>query len=173
VVPVVGERKAIIIAVMFSLFLVGSLSGIVFASSENWVEVARFSGDNLGPHTTESFTCEHDEFRVIWECVPNVDFNLSTFIMNVETVESFNKRVDGVVNIGSDVLNGTLYITDNFGIYCLAMVSNVQKYTIIVEQNIDSIPEFPSWIILPIFATATVAALVIKKRINHPLVKVS
>ena len=141
----------------------GSLSGIVFASSENWVEVVRFSGDNLGPHTTESFTCEHVEWRVRWECVPNVDFNLSTFIMNVETVESFNKRVDGVVNIGSDVLNGTLYITDNFGIYCLAIVSNVQNYSIIVEQNIESIPEFPSGFIFIFILVASLTIVLTKK----------
>ncbi len=163
--PVVGERKAVIIAVLFSLFLLGSMSGVAFASSENWIEVARFSGENLGYHTTESFTCEHVEWRVIWECVPNIDFNSSTFIINVETVESFNKRVDGAVNIGSDVLDGILYINDSFGTYCLAMVSNVQNYTIIVEQNIDSIPEFPSWIILPLFLVVTFVAILAKKRL--------
>jgi len=30
------------------------------------------------------------------------------------------------------------------------------------------IPEFPSWIILPLFLTATLFALIIKKRLFHP-----
>jgi len=139
---------------------------IHLVKADYWVEVVRFTGENLGYHTTESFSCEYDEWRVRWECVPNVDFNLSTFIMNVETVESFNKRVDGVVNIGSDVLNGTLYINDNFGRYCLAIVSNVPKYTIIVEQNIDSIPEFPSMIpMLLILVVLTVTLVIYKHRL--------
>ena len=164
--PELRNIKGAIIAVLFSLFLLGSMSGVAFASSENWIEVTRFSGENLGHHTTESFTCEHVEWRVRWECVPFVDFNLSTFIINVETVESFNKRVDGAVNIGSDVLDGVLYINDSFGTYCLAMVSNVPNYSIIVEQNIDSIPEFPSWIILSIFITSTLVILIVRQKIR-------
>ena len=163
--PVVGKRNGTIITVLISLFLLGSTSGIAFVSSGNWVEVTRFTGDRIGISTLESFTCEHDEWRIIWEYVPNIDSNWSVFSIYVEAAGFLHKRVDSVVNTGSEVTNGTLYINDNNGTYYLNIISNVPRYTIIIEQNIDSIPEFPSWIILPLLLTVTLVIMVGKQRL--------
>jgi len=38
----------------------------------------------------------------------------------------------------------------------------------LIKTDAQGIPEFPSWTILPIFLTATLFALIIKKRLFHP-----
>jgi hypothetical protein len=40
-------------------------------------------------------------------------------------------------------------------------------YVWIIKTDIDGIPEFPSWIMLPLFLVATLFAVVFKKRLTH------
>ena len=42
--PVLGERRAAIIVLLFCFCLLVFPSGVVFASSSDWVEVARYDG---------------------------------------------------------------------------------------------------------------------------------
>jgi len=42
-------------------------------------------------------------------------------------------------------------------------VTNTQGYTTIIEQDLDSIPEFPSFLILPLFMIATLLAAIVYK----------
>ncbi|MEJ2281894.1 MAG: hypothetical protein P8X97_08350, partial [Candidatus Bathyarchaeota archaeon] len=53
--------------------------------------------------------------------------------------------------------SGTFYMKIDSGLS--------DSYTIIVEQNIDSIPEFPSWTILPIVLIITFFSIIIKKQL--------
>ena len=56
--------------------------------------------------------------------------------------------------------NGTEYIHDKNGTFHLEIISTAQSYTLIIEQNLESIPEFPSWapmlIVLLIIAIVSV-----------------
>ena len=54
-------------------------SQFVFAASENWSEVTRFSGTGALT-TTDPFTCDHVEWRIRWELEPQSDFYQHTFI---------------------------------------------------------------------------------------------
>lgn len=40
-----------------------------------------------------------------------------------------------------------------------------EQKILVVRTNIQGVPEFPSWIILPLFLTATLSAIVFKKRL--------
>ena len=165
--PIVGERKAVIITVMFSLLLLGSISGIAFASSDNWVEVARFEGNESTQ--TESFTCDHVEWRIRWEYVPSFQptesIFFSVFTYPREEGVRGSMYVNSIIEIGSEKRSGTSYIHDYQSTFFMIInVIGTENYTIIVEQNIDSIPEFPSWIIFPIFLTATLIGVIYKKR---------
>ncbi len=100
------ERKVAIIAILCSLFLLGSMSGIAFVSSR-------------------------------------------------------------------EEENGTLYMDDSAGIFHLWIDPSSSNWELIVEQNIDSIPEFPSWTILPLFLAATAFALAVRKRGLHNISKPS
>ena len=133
-----------------------------------WVEVARFIGDSPMLGDTEHFIIDHIEWRIRWEYAPRPnEEDLSVFQIYVETYEEFHKRVDSVLNWGSGVYTGTLYISDDYGQYFLMRLSNVPSYTIIVEQNIESIPEFPSWIILPLLLVGTLMITVYKKKLRQ------
>ncbi|WNZ30140.1 MAG: hypothetical protein IAX21_04620 [Candidatus Bathyarchaeota archaeon] len=157
----------IISSLMTVLFLSTCIPNAVFASSENWVEVMRFSENSSWLGETDPFIIDHVDWRIKWEYVPRPnEENLSVFQVYAETHEDFHKRVDSIVNWGSGIYNGTLNITDDFGKYKLFIISNVPSFSIIIEQNIDSIPEFPSWIVLPLFLIATLSLIAARKKLK-------
>ncbi len=163
-----GERKVAIVAVLFSLFISGSMSGVVFASSGNWVEVIRFEGNESTQ--TESFTCDHVEWRIRWEYVPSFQptesIFFSVFTYPREEGVRGSMYVNSIIEIGSEKRSGTSYVHDYQSTFFMIInVIGTENYTIIVEQDIGSIPEFPSWIILPLFLIVTFVAILAKKRL--------
>jgi len=63
--------------------------------------------------------------------------------------------------LGVVVLNDTLYAIGGYQIDSDAYVSKNERYT-----PAGYIPEFPSWIILPLFLTATLAVTIYKKKLT-------
>ena len=55
-------------------------------------------------------------------------------------------------------MNGTFYLS--------IQTVNARYYNVVIEQNIESIPEFPSWIILPLLLVVTFVAILAKKRLH-------
>ena len=164
-VPLVGKRQASIIAILVSLFLFGSMSDAAFASSGNWVEVSRFNGTIWGG-STEPFTCDHVDWRIKWSYEPTPgDTSVFPLRFRFNVVEVGGKLVEFFIP-PSNQIGGTLNINQTGEFYIAIDTMYVENYTVIVEQNLESIPEFPSWIILPLFLIATVFALVIKKKIS-------
>ena len=170
----VGERKAVIILLLilcpaFSVFS----SNIAFASSENWVEVVRFYWSGAGPHEyriTEPFTCDHVDWRIRWEFYFDHTHFPEFGHFSVRTYPRGENRSDinSISVDGFGERNGTSYIINNKGEFYMRIstLSVVTSYTIIVEQNIDSIPEFPSWApMLLTLITLTVILAVYRKRV--------
>jgi hypothetical protein len=152
-----------------SLLLIFVVPGIVFASSSNWVEVIRFTGSGTEHYTTDYFTCEHVEWRIRWEYTPNPAlpmfalFNVYTYPQGEDTL-----YIDDIIKTGTNDINGTSYIHNNDGtFYSKINIAFTESYTIIIEQDLNSIPEFPSWIVLPLFLCATILALIFRKRLHH------
>ena len=87
-----GRRKGTIVAVLICLFLLGTMSGVVFALSGNWVEVVRFTGTSGEVPNTESFTCEYVDWRIRWDCTPRKD-GLTAFTIDVQTNDVSNQQV--------------------------------------------------------------------------------
>ena len=134
----------------------------VFASSSNWSEVARFTYLGTVTQTTASFTCENVEWRIRWEYVeaPRTYFNFDVYPLGEE--------VNFIVSVDPEggETSGITYINNNAGTFYMKINSSSgESYTVIVEQDLNSIPEFPSWIILPLLLTATLATLVLRKRL--------
>ena len=149
-------------------FLIILTSGIVFASSNNWSEVTRFSGSGTEHYTTDYFNCEHVEWRIRWEYVPHPAFPLLA-LFNVYTYPQGEDvlYIDDIIKTGANDINGTSYIHNNDGtFYSKINVALTESYTIIIEQDLNSIPEFPSWIILPALLVASIFALVFRKRLR-------
>ena len=165
--PLVGVRKVAIVALLFSLFLSGSMSGVVFASSGNWVEVIRFEGNESTQ--TESFTCDHLEWRIRWEYVPSFQLTESIFFSVFTYPREEGVRgsmyVNSIIEIGSEKRSGTSYVHDYQSTFFMIInVIGTENYTIIVEQDIGSIPEFPSWTPLILLSVVVIVLTLVYKR---------
>ena len=140
---------------------------IVSATPANWSEVIRFTGSGTEQYTTEYFTCDHVEWRIRWEYVPDPDypeyaaFSVYTYPQGEDTL-----FVDSIVKTGSEDTSGVSYIHNNKGTFYMKInVANTQNYTIIVEQDLDSIPEFSSiLILLPPFMLVTLLAVMVLRK---------
>jgi len=149
----------------FTVRIEKSMGYIPEPPSDNWVEVTRFIGTK--GFTTDVFVCDHVEWRIRWEFDPGHWHFADLYTLQVttykegESTKYFNQIREppgGNLN-GVELLNqsGTFYLEISSGL--------IDSYTIIIEENIDSIPEFPSWIILPIFLTATLIVTLARKRL--------
>ncbi len=162
------KRRAAIISVIFFLFLVGSASGVSDDPTlGNWVEVIRFEGkDSM---QTELFTCDCPEWRIRWEFDPgHFHFfpEMYSFSFTTYPQDEYINYVDSVSQMGNESRSGTSYIHNNGTFFMRIKTGAIDSYTIMVEQNLESIPEFPSWTILPLLLTATLVALVYRKRLH-------
>ena len=148
-VPLVGDKRATLIVVLFCLSLLVSTSGVALASSENWVEVTRYTGSGTELRKTDYFTCDQSEWRIRWEYVPDSQYS-SLISFSVYTYPKMEgdrgPTYANIINkVGIENTNGTSYIHDYPGTFYM-YINNVgtESYTIIVEQNSEYIPEFPS-----------------------------
>ena len=79
-----------------------------------------------------------------------------------------NQTIGGYSNSGKlNITEGIYNLTDYEGEFHLFIGTSGGYYSIIVEQNLESVPEFSAWLILPIFLTATLGVMVFKKRVFH------
>jgi hypothetical protein len=139
-------------------------------STDEWVEVTRFIGTK--GFTTDVFVCDYPEWRIRWEYDPGHwhfpimhEFQAITY-----PEESSAITVDMISGTPGVSQNGINYVHENPGRFYMKISTGiVESYTIIVEQNIEStssIPEFPSWTILPLILTAAVVAAIFRKRLT-------
>ena len=161
---VVGIRKATVSSMEFSLVLLGSLLSNVFAFSNNWVEIARFTENEY--IQTESFKCDYVEWRIRWNFSTVFRMHqrtLGIFGMNVFEKErkSLVSSFGGEPTIGSE--NGILSLSENGTFFLQIFALNINDYSIIIEQNIESIPEFPSCILLSLFLIFSFSIIILRK----------
>jgi hypothetical protein len=156
---------------VISLFFLSNVTtaGIVFASSSDWSEVTRFTGSGTEYPTTDFFTCEHAEWRIRWEYVPNPGFPFAIFSVYTYSQGEDTLYIDSIIKVGANDTNGTSYIHEKDGtFYSKINVANTESYIIIIEQDLNSIPEFPSWIIFPLFLVATLVSIIVRKKLRRP-----
>lgn len=139
---------------------------VVFASSENWVEVTTLTGAG-GIGSTKSFTIDHVDWRIKWEIAPGNSSERTAFLaylFPVTGIKGSEPWFEQIELYGTEETTGILTIYNNTGsFYMDVLTGNVDYYKMIIEQNIDSVPEFSSLIILPLFAVVTLAVTVCKK----------
>jgi hypothetical protein len=135
-----------------------------FPFSVNWVEVTRFTENS--EFLNRTFTTEHAEWRIRWEYEPDpeVPEEQPALYVYVWDQEYPNRYFETILKEGTNETSGTLYFNNRTGTFFLGVIRTVKSFTLIIEQNIDSIPEFPSWIILPAFLVATFLAIMFRKR---------
>ena len=82
-----------------------------------------------------------------------------------EEEETYSVTVGSIIKSGTEETNGILYINGFNGTFYMDIVSNADSYIIIIEENLDSIPEFPSWTILPLLLATTLTVIVYRKKL--------
>ena len=145
-------------------------------SSANWAEVISFSGDAYEqPHELETFTCDYVEWRIRWEYEPNTEPGYSGVPQYKNgmplSISNENTNLTPYWYFFYDTgvepqKNGTTYFHDRAGNFQMKIDDDVQDFTIIVEQDLNSIPEFPSWLIVPLFLIVTLSGVILRKKIK-------
>ena len=92
--PVVGNRKAVGSALFFSLFLLGSMSSVVFSSSGNYVEVARYTSSGPNLVFGEPFIITHQEWRIRWQNNHYFTFGDQSFFYVIRTEDNVPERLN-------------------------------------------------------------------------------
>ena len=173
-VPEVG-RKVTIIAVLFSILISCSESCLCFEPTYepypgNWVEVIRFESSNYSPQA-EPFTIDCPDWRIRWEFVTLENWVWPFVFLNI-TVYPEGETANYVAQINGTGGGGIRYILDNPGTFYMKIRGGViESYTIIIEQNIDSIPEFPSWTILPLLIVVTLVGVTVRNKIRKKVLE--
>lgn len=153
----------------FTVRVEKSMGYVAESPSDNWIEVTRFTGTK--GFTTNTFTCDHTEWRIKWEFDPGHWHFAEMHTLHVTTYKEgesttyFNQIIEppGGNRQGVELLNqsGTFYLEIGSGL--------IDNYTIIVEENIESIPEFPSCIVLSLLLIATLTIEVYRKKCGGDL----
>ena len=159
---VVGEKKTVVSLLMLGLLLLTFIPSVVFGSSADWVEVARFTETGQGSTKTETFECSHVDWRIRWSFTSSI--NEPPLMFSITVYNSSGRIVDFFVTASGK--SGTLNYNTTGSFYLSIGDLYVQNYEIIVEQNIDSIPEFPSWAILPLLVISTLVAITARNKLR-------
>jgi hypothetical protein len=111
----------------------------------NWVEVARFNG-TIWAEYTEHFKIDYFDWRIKWSYTPRLSDTINPYIFRLDV-----KNASGYIVkllFASNQISGTLNMNQTGDYYLYIDPMHAENYSITIEQNIDSIPEFPSMPIL-------------------------
>ncbi len=145
------RKSVIIVFLVSSRILFTLLNNIAAASSGEWIEITRFNQNSRFLH--ETFTIEHVEWRIKWEYepTPEIPKEQPALYVYVWDQEFPDKYFETIQKKGSHETRGILYIHNRSGTFSLGVIRTIPRFQLRIEQDITSIPEFQSWIILPVF----------------------
>lgn len=153
-----------ILCFVFLLFLLSS--NVALVKSASWSEVTRFS--DLGDYTTDYFNCSHVVWRINWNYTPSLsDPTRAGFVVKVYP-RNQSVSIASILQIGNTTTKGTSYIQNQQGTFYLTIdITNLEHYTVVIEQDIESIPESSPIVLLLLFATGIVVAMILARRQGH------
>jgi len=137
-----------------------------FPEEGNWWSQA--AGATTGVMAAEQIYVFFGRYPSYSTLVPNLAYEPSTDPWTVAAAVPTYRQ-----NFGVTVLNDTLYV---IGGRSYEYPFSSDNYFYVTEEAVNEqytpigyIPEFPSWIILPLVITATLVAVIYKKRLNKKL----
>jgi hypothetical protein len=165
----VGDKKGTLIVLLFCFCLIVPTSSVVFASSDNWVEVVTFH-NIVGFWATPRFNVFHDDWRIKWEIYPSNGSESPSLTVRVyhDMDHQGNEIISSLTTHETTGISNIYNASGKF--FLVVQTTNTNSSSIlIIEQNTDSIPEFPSWVALPLFLAATLVALFYRRRVSGRL----
>jgi hypothetical protein len=163
----VGVSPKAFVLSLILCFLVSAFSvSVAFASSSNWVEVVTFH-NIVGFWATSRFNVFHDDWRIKWEIYPS-NGSESPSLKVLVYHDMGHQGIENISSLTTHETTGILNIYNASGKFFLAFwATNTNSSSIlIIEQNTDSIPEFPSWTIIPLVLTITLFSVIIKRNMK-------
>jgi hypothetical protein len=161
-----GFVLSLILCFLVSTFFVG----VAFSSSGtwNWVEVARTTGDICNLYETKPFNISSSVsvWRIVWEYTPRTDVpeNRTGIAIYLYRGASGDDKIIEIGRTGLNNGNEDARYYHEEGVFRLKINGNTQNFTVIVEENIESVPEFPSWTILPLLSVATLIGVTVRNK---------
>jgi uncharacterized membrane protein len=137
-----------------------------FAGAASWSEVTQFTGS--GDYISDYFTCNHAEWRIVWNYTPMSDYSeYARFTIDVLT-RNETSLIGRISQEGNTTTNGTTYIHNQQGEFYLDfLVSNLTGYTAVIEQDMQSVPEFSPIMLLSLLTTGMLVAVILARRQGH------
>jgi len=131
-----------------------TVHSLALNETPNWSEVATFTGlaSNENQNTTY-FTISHPEWQIQWVFSPEPNNSqYAGFIVYVYPKGETQNYLTFFYSIGGSPTNGTVY-ENTTGIFYMSVhagILGILNYTIIVEQDLNAVPEFQPSTILPL-----------------------
>ena len=159
------KKKILGLALLTIMLAMPMMISLVEAT--DWVEVARWSGyafPDPEHFETEQFECSHVEWRIKWSYVAEGSPFESIFVIKIYK-EGVSDYINLILKTGYINKSGIKNIHDNNGTFYLDITAaNIDEYTIIIEQDVDSIPEFtPATVAIVLIAVSILAVVLSKK----------
>lgn len=154
------NTKKIALAIII-LTLITTLSILPFASAANWETVTTITGSV--DQTTNTFKITAQEWRLQWSYTPDSQFPALTFFGVIIYQQGESTYIDSFYVNGSTQTNGNEYIHEGMNNYHLEILdANIPSYTIIVQQDRDTISGTSNGDAEPVMATnITLVAIII------------
>jgi hypothetical protein len=134
--------------------------------TENWVTIATLTGQG-GISSTDTFTVENNDWRIFW----NVELDekvvwpiFRAYIFPETGINENNHSIEKIERLVNEKTSGTLRVYNQSGSFHIDINASVENYRIVVQQNVDSIPEFPSWILVSLFLSSTLMIAVYREK---------
>jgi hypothetical protein len=129
-------------------------SPTINSTAEHWVEVARYEGTQ-GVFVTESFACNYSEWRILYESYVGTRYPMiipGVYLLNITTYQQ-GDTANYIDKISEPPTQGQYYyhlIHNTTGSFYLNISTGFSdNYSIIVEQNTDSVLDNQSPITSP------------------------
>jgi hypothetical protein len=140
------------------LLLIFLSSSIALTGAASWSEVIQFTGS--AGQDTPYFSCGHMEWRILWSLTLGSQGSTGGIVAYV-----YDNRGDLVTTIApwmNGARSGETYIHNHEGTFYLSISTiNVASYTLTIEQDTESVPEFSPLTLLLLsigLSIATIAA---------------
>jgi hypothetical protein len=142
--------------VISSILIEACATDFLPAYSTNWSKIAEFSGSGSEGYYTGDFTCDRVEWRIVWNysAYPeNADSATFTFMVYPQ---QGGLSISSIKEVGALNTSGISYVHNQTGTFYGAVdVEKTSGYDIIIEQDLDSVPEYPTVIVFFLVVLST------------------
>ena len=114
-----------------------------------------------------TFTVDYVDWRILWEIEPGNHSERKSFLVYIYPATG-GQWIEQIEHYGTEETTGIMNLYNRSGSFYMTVLASIDSYTMIIEHNIDSIPEFPSWTVMLVMLSVLVVAVAIYKRKLRP-----